>query len=202
MGWFNKIVGGIPGASVVLGASVLDLLGAKEQRKAQREMASDQMAFQERMSSTAHQRQVADLRSAGLNPILSAGGGASAPAGAGYTPESLLDGMVERGATTAMAMKRLAAEIRQIDQMTATARQQERNLVTDNAIANNDLVIKSAERFAAENRMLHEMKAPEFFGAVDAWARRMGLIGSSARDFGGLLRRGKTEINHNYRYIP
>lgn len=48
--------------------------------------ADKQMDFQAKQSATAHQREVEDLRAAGLNPILSAGGsGASTPTGASAT---------------------------------------------------------------------------------------------------------------------
>lgn len=57
-------------------------------------LAKDQMKFQKKMSDTAHQREVKDLRAAGLNPILSAGGsGASTPSGALAHVENPLEGL-------------------------------------------------------------------------------------------------------------
>ena len=78
-----KTIGGVfsPIAPIIGGA--LSYVGGKEQNVASAEAAQRQMDFQREASDTSYQRQVSDLKAAGINPMLvSKLGGASTPAGA------------------------------------------------------------------------------------------------------------------------
>lgn len=187
MGWGAVLGGALGGVTELIGQDM-----ANDESKAS---SKRMMAFQERMSSSAHQRQMADMRLAGLNPILSAGGGASSPSGSSYVAQNVAEGT----ASNALNMVRLKEEVNSIraavskaNADAAVAREMEKTqqgvqelnraqIRETNARAS----VEEAESFSAGNRVAFESKHPEVFGVIDAIGKRLGIIGGSAQSLLG-----------------
>ena len=98
------------------------LVGGFLQRKSDKASTARQMAFQERMSNTAYQRQMSDMRKAGINPILAAKmGGASTPTGAAFKSPNILGDAAQAGVKAYSAKSTANLQNSQIDLQDAQA---------------------------------------------------------------------------------
>lgn len=154
----------IPGLNLLA-----DIWSADQARQGQREanrtnmaIADKQMAFQERMSNTSWQRSVADMKAAGVNPMLAfMKGGASTPPGAGASVESETKQSSE---ITSGAVAK-AAGIRQLAATTALTAAQARktnaeaSIVEESIPMSADVARLNAEKLDSEaTKVANEVK--------------------------------------------
>ncbi|QXP08351.1 MAG: DNA pilot protein [Arizlama microvirus] len=126
-GGAGGIIGGVAaGAGAAIGAGInAGAQGSINERTIEfnREEAQKNREFQQFMSSSAYQRSMADMKAAGLNPMLAfSQGGASTPSGStasvsldAPTPGDMLSQGLSKGVSTAVELSRLAKDREQQD---------------------------------------------------------------------------------------
>lgn len=133
------------------------LSSAKSTNKANQGIAEQANAFTREMMQSRHQWETADLRAAGLNPILSAGGTPSMGSPTSIPETGEVDAAVS-GASSALATKRLSEELENIRADTSLKKDQAKAVI-DNADSQRISAVAGATSANAQARLANVQAA-------------------------------------------
>lgn len=168
-----SLVAAALGGAAVGGAA--SIFGGAQANAASAKQAKLNRAFQERMTRNKHTYEVADLRAAGLNPILSAHAGAAVPTGS----QAQQKDVVTPAITSALAASQISAQIKLIEANTA--------LTT----AKTDVVAPAAGVGSAAGKLVNKVTTyaiPEIDNIISDLKSVPSDRGTSAKDKSNLMR--------------
>lgn len=134
-----------------VGAGVASWLGGREANSANVRLAREQMAFQERMSSTAAQRGKADYEAAGFNPALAYDRPASQPAGS----LGRVEDAVSKGVSSGLSARAMMQSMK-IAQMQSQADLELKNSQTQRNAAEGATAVAQGALAAAQARAVDQ----------------------------------------------